>query len=55
MKPSPHIASILGTSAQNDADAPGLAAISADSASLSDDGGATVAGADIEQEVPRRR
>jgi hypothetical protein len=45
MKPPPHIASILGTSAQNDADARGLAAISADSASLSGGGGATVASA----------
>jgi len=34
MEPSPPIASILGTSAQNDADARRLAAISADSPSL---------------------
>jgi hypothetical protein len=45
MKPSPHIVSILGTSAQNVADAQGLAAIPADSASLSPDVGATVASA----------
>jgi hypothetical protein len=45
IKPPPHIASILGTSSQNDADARGLAAISADSASLSAGGGARFASA----------
>lgn len=43
IKPSPHIASILGTSSQNDTDAQGLTAISADSASLPGGGGATFA------------
>jgi hypothetical protein len=42
MEPSPPIASILGTSSQNDADARRLAAISLDSASLCASGGATV-------------
>jgi hypothetical protein len=43
IKPPPHIASISGTSSQNDADARRLAAISADSASLSPTAGAMVA------------
>jgi hypothetical protein len=45
IKPPPHIPSILGTSSQNDADARGLAAISADPASLSPGGGARFASA----------
>jgi hypothetical protein len=40
-----HILESVHTSAQNDADARGLAAISVDSASLSAGGGATVASA----------
>ena len=45
IKPPPHIPSILGTSAQNDADAQGLAPIPADSASLLPSGGARFASA----------
>ena len=45
MEPSPRIASILGTSAQNDADARGLATIPPDSASLSPSAGAKFASA----------
>ncbi len=44
IKPPPHIASILGTSSQNNADVRRLAAIQPDSASLSRRPGATVAG-----------